>query len=148
MRSHSSIAALSSSASTSYQWTGMRLRSRRSRTSNARRESRAAMSRITPWPLRSCHSRRAIIVRRTPSAISGHAASIRRSSGRSKAMTSVGSSATHSAIAGSPVNVAMSPRNVPASATAIQMSLPGLRSSSRTRPCTITMNGASRTPCS
>jgi len=81
------------------------------------------------------------------SASSGHEASIALSAGRSNAMTSVGSSATHSAIAGSPVNVAMSPRNVPASASAIQMSLPGLRSSSRTRPLWITRNGASRRPC-
>ena len=82
------------------------------------------------------------------SASSGQDASIARSSERSKAITSVGSSATHSAIAGSPVKVAMSPRNVPASASATQTSLPGLRSSTRTRPRSMTRNGASRWPCS
>ena len=48
MSSHSSSAALSSSVSTSYQRTGRRLRSSRSRTSNARREPRGAIRRITP----------------------------------------------------------------------------------------------------
>src|SRR3954447_19258118 len=145
--SQSSIAVLSSSVSTSYQRTGIRLRSSRSRTSNARRDPRGAMRRSTPWPPATCHSRRAIMVRRTSSASSGHDASVARSSGRSKAITSVGSSATHSAIAGLPVKVAMSPRKVPASATATQTSLPGLRSSTRTRPRAITRNGASRRPC-
>ena len=106
------------------------------------------MRRATPCPFAWCHSLRAIIVRRTSSASSGQEASIARSSERSKAITSVGSSATHSAIAGSPVNVAMSPRNVPPSASATQMSLPDLRSSTRTRPRSTTRKGASRCPCS
>ena len=125
----------------------MRLRSSRSRTSNARRDPRGAISRSTPCPRAWCHSRRAIIVRSTSSANSGQEASMARSAGRSKAITSVGSSATHSAIAGSPVNVAMSPRKVPASASATQTSLPGLRSSTRTRPRSTTRKGASRPPC-
>ena len=61
---------------------------------------------------------------------------------------SVGSEATHSAIAGSPVKVAMSPMNVPASASAIQISLPGLWSMRSTRPLSMMKNGASRSPCS
>ena len=81
------------------------------------------------------------------SAISGHDASIARSAGRSKAITSVASSATHSAMACSPVKVAMSPRKVPASASATHTSLPGLRSSTFTRPRSMTRNGASRCPC-
>ena len=60
----------------------------------------------------------------------------------------MGSEATHSAIAGSPVKVAMSPMNVPASASAIQISLPGLRSMKSTRPLSMTKKGASRSPCS
>ena len=51
-------------------------------------------------------------------------------------------------IAGSPVKVAMSPMNVPASASAIQTSLPGLRSMRSTRPLSMTKKGASRRPCS
>ena len=103
---------------------------------------------MTPYPLASCHSLRAIIVRSTSSAITGQDASIARSAWRSKAITSVGSSATHSAIAGSPVKMAMSPRNVPASASAIQTSLPGFRSSTRTLPRSTTSQGTSRCPCS
>ena len=76
--------------------------------------------------------------------MSGQDASIPRSAGRSKAITSVGSSATNSVITGSPVKIAMSPRNVPASASAIQTSLPGLRSSTRTLPRSRTSQGASR----
>ena len=71
-----------------------------------------------------------------------------RSWPRSKTIAAVGSSATHAAIEGSPVKVAMSPRKVPASASATQISLPGLRSSTRTRPLSMTMNGASRSPWS
>ena len=47
-----------------------------------------------------------------------------------------------------PVNVAMSPMKVPASASAIQTSLPGCRSMKSTRPRSITKKGASRWPCS
>jgi hypothetical protein len=148
MFSQSSITALSSSVSTSYQRTGIRLRSSRSRTSNARREPRGAISRSTPCPARSCHVRRVVIAVRTISANSGHEASLVRSAGRSNSITSVGSAATQVAIAGSPVNVAMSPRNVPLSASATQTSLPGLRSSTCTLPRSMTKNGASRWPCS
>ncbi len=84
----------------------------------------------------------------TSSPISGLAASIARSPSRSKAMVSVSSAATHSAMAGSPVKVAMSPMKVPASASAIQISLPGLWSMKLTRPLSITKKGASRRPCS
>ena len=49
--SQSSIAALSGSVSTSYQRTGMRLRSSRSRTSKARREPRGAMRRAHAVPV-------------------------------------------------------------------------------------------------
>jgi len=48
--SHSSIAALSLSVSTSYHRTGMRFRSSRSRTSNARRDARGTINRSTPYP--------------------------------------------------------------------------------------------------
>ena len=51
MSSQSSIAALSSSVSTSYQRTGSRLRSSRSRTSNARREPRGGDQPHDPVPL-------------------------------------------------------------------------------------------------
>ena len=83
----------------------------------------------------------------TISPSSGEAASIARSAGRSKAITSHSSAATHSAGVGSPVKVAMSPRKVPASASAIHISLPGLWIRS-TRPRSMTKNGASRSPCS
>ena len=114
MSSHSSIAALSSSVSTSYQRTGSRLRSSRSRTSNARREPRGAISRITPWPSASCHARRASSVRKMCSPNSGQRATISRSAARSNTITSVGSTATQALIVGSPVKIAMSPMNVPA----------------------------------
>jgi hypothetical protein len=61
-----------------------------------------------------------------------------RSSDRLKAITSVGSTATHALIVGSPVNAAMSPTNVPASARATWTSLPGLRSTNSTSPRSIT----------
>ena len=118
MSSQSSIAALSASVSASYQRTGSRLRSSRSRTSNARRESREAIRRITPWPSASCHARRASSVRKTCSPNSGQRATMSRSAERSNSITSVGSTATQALIVGSPVNVAMSPMNVRLSACA------------------------------
>ena len=133
MSSHRSISALSSSVSTSYQWTGSRLRSRRSRTSNARREPRAAMRRMTPWPPSSCQRRRASIVAKRCSPSSGHRAIIERRPARSKAMTSVGSTAMAALSVGSPVNAAMSPSSVRASTCATWTFLPGLRSTSSTQ---------------
>ncbi len=62
-RATRAAAALSASVSTSYQRTGSRLRSSRSRTSNARREPRGAIRRMTPCPSASCHARRASNVR-------------------------------------------------------------------------------------
>ena len=106
------------------------------------------MRRRTPCPAPSCQALRASRQPSTCSNISGLAASIARRPGRSKAIVSVGSAATHSAIAGSPVKVAMSPMNVPASASAIQTSLRGLRSMRSTRPLSITKKGASLRPCS
>jgi hypothetical protein len=49
---------------------------------------------------------------------SGQRASMSRSPALSKAITSVGSTATHALIVGSPVNAAMSPMNVRLSACA------------------------------
>ena len=100
----------------------------------------AVAPRATPCAPSSCAGR----ARRAPATPRAS----RAAPSASKEITSVGSSATHSAIAGSPVKVAMSPRNVPASASATQTSLPGLRSSTRTRPRSMTRNGASRWPCS
>ena len=136
--SHSSIAALSGSVSTSYQRTGSRLRSSRSRTSKARREPRAAISRMTPWPSSSCQARRASSVRKTCSPNSGQRATISRSPARSNTITSVGSTATQALIVGSPVKSAMSPMNVRPSASAMWTSLPGLRSTNSTRPRSMT----------
>ena len=119
MSSQSSIAALSSSVSTSYQRTGSRLRSSRSRTSNARREPRGAIRRMTPCPSASCHSRRASSVRKTCSPNSGQRATMSRSAARANTITSVGSTATQALIVGSPVNAAISPMNVPPSACAM-----------------------------
>ena len=114
-----SSAALSSSVSTSYQRTGNRLRSSRSRTSNARREPRGAISRMTPCPSASCHARHASNVANTCSPNSGQRATMSRSPPRSNAITSVGSTATHALIVGSPVNAAMSPMYVRLSAFAM-----------------------------
>jgi hypothetical protein len=119
MSSHSSSAALSASVSTSYQRTGSRLRSSRSRTSNDRREPRGAMRRMTPCPSVSCHVRHAINVRNTSSPNSGQRATMSRSPDRSNAITSVGSTATQALTVGSPVNAAMSPMNVWLSACAM-----------------------------
>ena len=132
------MAALSASVSTSYQRTGNRLRSSRSRTSNARREPRGAMRRMTPYPSASCHSRRASSVRKTCSPNSGQWATMLRSAARSKTITSVGSTATQALIVGSPVNAAMSPMNVWLSASAMYTSLPGFRSMNSTRPLSST----------
>jgi hypothetical protein len=85
-----------------------------------------------------CHSRRAMSVANTCSPNSGQRASISRSCGRSKRMTSVGSTATHAQIDGSPVKAAMSPMNVRASASATWTSLPGLRSTNSTSPRSMT----------
>ena len=126
MSSHSSIRALSSSLSTSYQRTGSRLRSSSSRTSYARREPRAAISRMTPWPSASCHARRASSVRKMCSPNSGQRAIMSRSPSRSNTIVSVGSTATQALIVGSPVKAAMSPMNVRASASAIVDVLAGL----------------------
>ena len=82
------------------------------------------------------------------SPISGQRAIMSRSAPRSNMTTSVGSTATHALIVGSPVKMAMSPMKVPASAWAMWTSLPGLRSTNSTRPRSITKNGASRTACS
>ena len=75
-RATRAAAALSASVSTSYQRTGSRLRSSRSRTSNARREPRGAISRMTPCPSASCHARRASSVRKTCSPNSGQRATM------------------------------------------------------------------------
>ena len=101
--SHSSMEALSSSLSTSYQRTGSRLRSSRSRTSKARRDARGAISRITPCPASSCQARRASRVAKMCSPNSGQRATMSRRSARSKAIVSVGSTATQALIVGSPV---------------------------------------------
>ena len=105
----------------------------------------AAMSRMTPWPaLLVPGAAREQRARRGLAELGPAARASRRSPGRSKAMTSVGSTATHALIVGSPVNAAMSPMNVRASACATWMSLPGLRSTNSTRPRSMTKNGASR----
>jgi hypothetical protein len=119
MPSQSSRSALSASVSTSYHRTGSRLRWSRSRTSNARREPRAAIRRMTPLPAASCHRRRASSVAKMCSPSSGQRATISRNPDRSKAITSVGSAATQALIVGSPVNMAMSPMNVRLSACAM-----------------------------
>ena len=108
----------------------------------------AAMIRITPCPSASCHARRASNVLKMCSPNSGQRATISRNENRSNSITSVGSTATQALIVGSPVNAAMSPTNVPLSTCAMWTSFPGLRSTSSTRPRSITKNGASRTACS
>ena len=77
-------------------------------------------------------------MRKTCSPNSGQRATIPRSAARSNTITSVGSTATQALIVGSPVNIAMSPMNVRLSASAMWMSLPGLRSMNSTRPRSIT----------
>jgi hypothetical protein len=148
MASVSSSAALSASVSTSYQRTGSRFRSRRSRTSKARPDLRDAIRRSTPTSFPSSQARLAVIVCRTSSPNSGNSASISRSSGRSNAITLVGSTATPAAIVGSPVNMETSPMNVPPSIRANHTSSWGRRSRMSTVPCSMTKKGASRMPCS
>ena len=93
---------------------------------------------MTPWPLSTCHARRASSVRKTCSPNSGQRASMSRSCARSNMITSVGSTATQALIVGSPVNAAMSPMKVRLSASAMWMSLPGLRLTNSTRPWSMT----------
>ena len=71
---------------------------------------------MTPWPSASCHARRASSVRKMCSPNSGQRGQHVAQPARSNAITSVGSTATHALIVGSPVNAAMSPMNVRLSA--------------------------------
>ena len=72
------------------------------------------------------------------SPISGERASMSRRPWRSNSITSVCSTAMQALSVGSPVNTAMSPMKVPLSACAMYTSLPGLRSTNSTSPCSIT----------
>ena len=74
---------------------------------------------MIPCPSVSAQARHAISVRKTISPSSGQRATMSRSPARSNAITSVGSTATHALIVGSPVNAAMSPMNVGPSACAM-----------------------------
>lgn len=134
MSSLPSSFAVSSSSAGSYQRTGRRLRSSRSRTSNARRDPRSATSRSTPYPWETSQSRRAVSAPSTISENSGHSASILRSFALGKTMSVLSSAATHDTTVGSPVTIAMSPRNVGMSTRETAISRPGQWSMNSTAP--------------
>ena len=106
------------------------------RTRAASRARRSAASRRGPRPraTRAAPAACGRCARRTRAS----ARPSRAARARSKAITSVGSTATHALIVGSPVKTAMSPMKVRLSACATWTSLPGLRSTNSTRPRSMT----------